>query len=93
MVKANLIAIILASNSGHIEVVKVLLNDSRVDPSAQDNLGKELEWYDITSKTAIKWACENGHIDIVKVLLNDSRVDPNARDRYGHTGKNLEDMV
>ena len=32
----------LASEKGHIDIVKVLLNDSRVDPSAEDNYGKSL---------------------------------------------------
>ncbi len=32
-------AIIWASKNGHLEVVKLLLNDSRVNPSAQDNYG------------------------------------------------------
>ncbi len=29
-----------ASKNGNIEVVKLLLNDSRVNPSAEDNYGK-----------------------------------------------------
>ncbi len=28
-----------ASKNGHLEVVKLLLNDSRVNPSAEDNYG------------------------------------------------------
>ena len=35
-------AIKWASQNGHVDIVKVLLNDSRVDPSAQDNYGKNL---------------------------------------------------
>ena len=34
--------IIVASRVGNCEAVKHLLNDSRVDPSAQDNRGKNL---------------------------------------------------
>ena len=36
----SLKAIKWASRNGHTEIVKHLLNDSRVDPSAQDNFGK-----------------------------------------------------
>ena len=32
-------AIKLASEKGHTEIVKLLLNDSRVDPSVNDNYG------------------------------------------------------
>src|ERR1700739_1692762 len=39
-----------------IETVKLLLSDSRVDPSTQDN-------------DSIRWASYNGHIEIVKLLL------------------------
>jgi hypothetical protein len=35
-------AIINASYKGHLEVIKLLLNDPRVDPSAQNNRGKGL---------------------------------------------------
>jgi ankyrin repeat protein len=58
-------AIRLASKNGHVEVVKLLLNDPRVDPSAENNY-------------AIRLASENGHVEAVKLLLNDPRVDPSA---------------
>ena len=51
------------------EVVKLLLQDKRVDPSAEDNY-------------AIRWASANGYTDIVKLLLEDERVDPSAGDNY-----------
>jgi hypothetical protein len=54
-------AIRVASGNGPVEVVKRLLNDSRVDPSANDNY-------------AIGCASNNRHGEIVKLLLNDRRV-------------------
>ena len=61
----NNCAIRLASFYGQTEVVKILLQDSRVDPSADNNL-------------AIQWASKYGHHEVVKILLQDSRVDPSA---------------
>ena len=36
----NITAIRLAAERGHAEVVKILLQDDRVDPSTQHNFGK-----------------------------------------------------
>ena len=58
-------AIHLASRYGHVEVVKLLLNDPRVDPSADNN-------------DTIRWASLFGNVEVVKLLLNDPRVDPSA---------------
>ena len=58
-----------ASGNGHLEVVKMLLEDDRVDPSANDNY-------------AFRRASKNGHLEIVKLLLLDKRVDPSAQDNY-----------
>ena len=55
--------IIWASENGHIDLVKKLLKDERVDPSGRQN-------------EAITEASRNGHIEIVKLLLDDDRVDP-----------------
>jgi ankyrin repeat protein len=56
-----------ASRNGLIEIVKLLLNDSRfiqiVDPASENNY-------------AIRWASENGHLEVVELLLGDHRVDP-----------------
>lgn len=60
-------AIFLASENGHSEVVKLLLNDPRVDPSVSYN-------------SAIRFASRNGHSEVVKLLLDDPRVDPSADD-------------
>lgn len=54
-------AIVWAAEYGHEEVVKVLLQDERVDPSTNDNCPLE---------DAIK----NEHLGVVKTLLNDKRV-------------------
>ncbi len=48
-------AISAASACGHVEVVKMLLADSRVDPSSEDN-------------AAIREASENGHVEVVREL-------------------------
>ena len=52
-----------------IECLKLLIQDPRVDPSANDNF-------------AIRNASAHGHTECVKLLLQDSRVDPSARDNY-----------
>jgi ankyrin repeat protein len=51
-----------AAENGHIEIVSLLLSDSRVDPSARDN-------------EALKYAARKGHTEVVKLLLSDSRVE------------------
>lgn len=48
-----------------MEVIKILLNDERVDPSAQDN-------------EAIREACEIGYVQVVQLLLKDERVDADS---------------
>ncbi len=57
---------VLLSN-GRTEVVKLLLADPRVDPSAKDN-------------EAIQLASEYGYAESVKLLLADPRSDPSAKD-------------
>ncbi len=44
------------SKFGHANVIQLLLQDSRVDPSAHNN-------------EAILWASKNGHIGVVKVFF------------------------
>eukprot|EP00586_Coscinodiscus_wailesii_P019982 CAMPEP_0172516064 /NCGR_PEP_ID=MMETSP1066-20121228/273023_1 /TAXON_ID=671091 /ORGANISM="Coscinodiscus wailesii, Strain CCMP2513" /LENGTH=174 /DNA_ID=CAMNT_0013297383 /DNA_START=77 /DNA_END=598 /DNA_ORIENTATION=+ len=56
-----------AYSRGGLHVVKRLLqDDSRVDPSFQDN-------------RFIIWASESGYLCLVAELLKDSRVDPSAQ--------------
>lgn len=54
-----------ACEKGRIGAVKLLLKDSRFNPSINDNL-------------AIRNAANNGHHDIVKLLMQDSRIDPSS---------------
>jgi len=61
----NNYVIIYASQFGHTEIVRVLLQDKRVDPSAGNNC-------------VITWASGNGCTEIVRRLLEDKRVDPSA---------------
>ena len=63
----NNAAIRVAAQNGHIDVVDRLLQDGRVDPSADDNF-------------AIRIAYAKGHVAVVDRLLQDEtgRVDPSA---------------
>jgi len=58
-------ALITAAEKGQTSVVKMLLADAHVNPSANDN-------------DAICIASAKGHTDVVEVLLADARVDPTA---------------
>jgi hypothetical protein len=60
-------AIVDASWSGHVGIVKRLLQDSRFDPSF------EFCW-------SIRLASLRGHVEVVDCLLQDSRIDPSALD-------------
>ncbi len=62
-------AISLASEYDHVEVVKLLLNDPRVDPSTDDN-------------AAIRFASNYGRVEVVKLLVNDPRVDQSGVNLY-----------
>jgi hypothetical protein len=53
-------AVRVASQNGHLEIVKLLMKDSRVDPSALENRG-------------FRAAAQYGHIEVVRELLKDSR--------------------
>jgi len=57
-------SIINASESGRIEIIKLLLDDGRVDPSAWNN-------------KAIHYCSVSNNLAIVRLLLNDPRVDIN----------------
>ncbi|KAJ2988981.1 hypothetical protein HDV02_005226, partial [Globomyces sp. JEL0801] len=56
-----------AIRNNKANIVQILIEDKRVDPSAEDN-------------HAIRCACSDGRTEIVKILLNDVRVDPSALD-------------
>lgn len=49
-----------AAEKGYTEVVKLLLQDDRVDPSANDN-------------EAIKWAASGRYVEIIKLLEEASK--------------------
>jgi len=60
----------------HIEVIKLLLKDKRVDVNQSNNDGQ----------TPFYIACQNGQIEIVKLLLEDERVDINqGNSEFGNT--------
>lgn len=69
---------VLACENGHMEVVRLLLQDERVDPSFDNNI-------------AFTTACSYGNLDIVRLLLQHVRLDPSDSNRalvlasaYGH---------
>lgn len=67
-VKNNL-AIMTASRKGHTEIVRLLLDDSRVNPDDQSN-------------SAIKNAVLFGRTEVVRLLLKDKRVDPSDDNNF-----------
>ena len=50
-----------AARRGHYEIVKIMLEDPRVDPSVKNNF-------------ALNWSFKEGHMDVVDLLLDDPRV-------------------
>lgn len=56
----------LASQYGHLEIVKLLLNDNRVDPCVEDNY-------------SIKMASLYAHRDIIRELLTNKKVRDSLR--------------
>ncbi len=62
-------ALTKASKNGHLEVVKLLLADNRIDPTA-----------DIVE--AIRFSVWNNHADILALLLKDGREDPSKNFSY-----------
>ena len=65
----------IACEKGHIEIVKLFLNDKRVDINQANKDGA----------TPFFIACYDGQIKIVKLLLSDERVDINKVDSTGQT--------
>ena len=64
-----------AAGNGHEAVVKLLLENERVDPNSRDSGGR----------TPLLWAVGKGHETVVKLLLENERVDPNSKDSSGRT--------
>jgi hypothetical protein len=80
-----------ACRNGHVEMVKFLLEDLRIDPN------KPSPRSDIFfSFTPILWAFNNFQIEVVTLLLKDLRVDPN-KPSFGkpsaHASVTLLDMA
>ena len=57
------------SANGHLAVVERLLQDQRVDPSANN------QW-------AIRWSSKYGRLPVVGRLLQDPRVDPSSDNQF-----------
>ena len=58
-----------ACKSGLADVVRLIINDGRVDPAADEN-------------NALRLASAYGHTGVVRLLLSDERVNPAAADDY-----------
>ena len=65
----------IACQERHIEIVRLLLNDNRVDINKATNYGR----------TPFYSACEFGHIEIVKLLLNEKRISIRKKTSQGKT--------
>ena len=57
--QVNLTALHLASLEGHLNIVKILLEN-----------GADLHDQDASRKTALHWSCENGHLEVVKHIIH-----------------------
>ena len=68
-----------AAIGGHVEIVKLLLEDPRVDVRAVDR----------EKFSALQLAADLGHVEVVKLLLGDPRVDANAKSNRGTTPLHL----
>jgi len=66
----------IISKNGNVEIMKLLLEDGRIDPE----LGGFVEEMDFLPPLHI--SSKLGHIEIVKLLLEDGRADPNANDNH-----------
>jgi ankyrin repeat protein len=58
-----------AIQANDIQKIKLLLNDSKIDPSFDEN-------------DYICFAAENGYSEIIELLLKDKRVNPSTLDNY-----------
>ena len=67
-----------AASGGHVEVVKLLMGDPRVDARAISKKGF----------SAMHYAAAEGHVEVVKLLL-ENRVDANAKTNSGATPLHL----
>ena len=68
-----------AAIKGHVEVVKLLLEDPRVDVRAVCKEGC----------SALHSSASEGHVEVVELMLEDPRVDANAKSNRGNTPLHL----
>ena len=61
-----------ACNNGHLEIVKLLLEQKGIDFIAQGNKGK----------SALIISIEKGFLEITKLLLSQNGIDVNTRDVF-----------
>ena len=68
----NQTLLIHAIEKGNIEIIKLLINNPKVDINQKLNYG----WFE---KNALIYAIEKGNLDIVKLLLNNPKIDINQK--------------
>ncbi|KAI2494587.1 serine/threonine kinase [Fragilaria crotonensis] len=68
-------ALYVASQEGHLEVVRLLLQKKKVDVNLQRDSGA----------TALYVAIQNGHVEVVRALLQNNKVDMNLQSTGGFT--------
>ena len=65
-----------ACETGHTEIVKLLLDDKRFRPDIP-----------LSGKSSLMVACEKGFYDIVKILIDSDRLYVWANDSFGYTAQ------
>ena len=65
----------LAAVNGHVDAIKLLVNQFKADAKAKSNDG----W------TLLHQAARNGHVDVVKLFVNEFRADANTQSNDGRT--------
>lgn len=65
----------LATQRGHIEIIRLLLQTGKVDVDLKD----------IEGRTPLSWAAECGNEGVMKLLLQTGRVDVDLKDNQGRT--------
>ena len=69
------VALIIASQLGHIEIVKLLLTNETINVNLRNDFGN----------TALILASWNENIEIIKLLLEHETIDVNLQDKNGNT--------